>query len=674
MAINIDFSDPAAYTLSNWADQVDEETLQELGQTLCETVSLDAASRDGWLDECETWLDMASQVMENKSTPWEGASNIKFPLLSTAALQFHARAQQELLKGERIVKAKVLGKDPDGKKAQRAWRVQRAMSYQLLYHMEDWQEDTDRLLFVLPLVGTMFRKLYWSGTLNRPASELLLPSDIIVNYYATDWVRARKTHAFSYQRNQIIEMINMGLYSDIEVPERAEGPNEPEDQDDGEAPDAADAVAPEEDVPFPIYECHYWWDLDEDGYEEPYIITVLAQTEEVLRILPRFTPDKVEVKPDSTNIMRIIPQEYIHVYKFLPDVDSNIYGTGLGKLLGPTNAAIDTIINQLLDSGTLSTMPSGFFGKGIRLSRGGRIRLKPGEWRQVGVTGQDLGKNFFPIPTKEPSTVLFQLLGTLMQAGEKMGSVTEALTGENPGQNQPFATTSAVMQQGMQVFLGIYKRIYRSLTAEFRTLYDLNRMFLGPDTYTDMLDEPEGADVIQDFRVEGLDITPEADPSLANSIKKRERAQALIEARRAGIPLNDKYIARIFVESIDEPEPEAVLKVEPPPPSKDQLDHQAKMEELKLKKMEIMVAAQARSNDHKLALAKALEAIAKAKAQDAQGELKQLDAQLDMMMKQSEMELKEREFFQKLVLGEQQIAVNDAKTTAQANANSGGAS
>jgi hypothetical protein len=191
-------------------------------------------------------------------------------------------------------------------------------------------------------------------------------------------------------------------------------------------------------------------------------------------------------------------------------------------------------------------------------------------------------------------------------------------------------------------------------------------MFLGPDTYNDMLDDPENpGDPIADFSFEGLDIVPEADPSLANSVRKRERAQALIEARRAGIPLNDQYIAKLFIEALDEPEPELALKVEPPPPSKDQLEHQARMEELKLKKMELMITWKARENDSKLRYAQAMESLAKAKAAGEAGELKQLDAQLDLLSKQQEGELKEAEFIQNMILGEQKIEAQNVKNQQQ---------
>lgn len=665
MALKLDIYSPDSYEKPNWAEFIGDEELRKMANKLIEDIEIDKESRAGWLEDTEMWLDMASQVMEHKSTPWEGASNVKFPLLTTAALQFHARAHQELLKGDRIVKARVIGRDEDGAKAKRGQRVEKAMSTQLLYKMEDWQDDTDRLLFVLPLVGTVFRKTYWSELLKRPASELVLASDLIVNFYATDWARARKTHEFPKQKNEILEQINMGNYRDVDLDKEIPDVEEPEEMSD--LPEEMVDASPQEDIPHTIYECHCWLDLDDDGYQEPYIVTVDQTLKEILRILPRYSRDTIHVDEVSGKLYRIESYEYVVPYKFLPDVDSSIYGVGLGKLLGPSNAAIDTIINQLVDAGTLSTMPSGFFGRGVRLTKGGKIRLKPGEWEQVTSSGEQLQKNFFAIPTKEPSTTLFQLLGLLIQSGEKMGSVTEALSGENPGQNQPFSTTNAVMEQGMQVFLGIYKRVYRSMTKEFQMLFRLNATKLGLDSYSELLDEPQDVpEPREDFSFDGLDIIPEADPSLANSMRKQRRVHALIEAKRAGMPLNDKYIAKIFLEAIDEPEPELALNQQPPPPSKDQLDHQAKMKELEIKEKELAFDIEVRKYEPIKDIAEAMKAFADALQSPAeQGQLKQMEAMMDMMVKEHEAKMKMAELQQQADFKQKELSLKQEDMAGQ---------
>jgi len=679
----LDLHDPASYDEPNWAEHLDDETLTEIGLELCEDVELDAASREGWLEETEMWLNMAAQVIEEKTTPWEGASNVKFPLLTTAALQFHARAQEELFRSDRVLKGKPVGRDPDGQKAARGRRVESAMSTQLLYEMEDWQDDTDRLLFVLPLVGTMFRKTYWSALLDRPVSELILPSELIVNFWATDWERCRKTHSFPKTRNEIIELQRLGEYRDVDIPMEADEPTSESEDDKGELPGDADPNYTAKDVPFTIYETHSWWDLDDDGYAEPYIVTVLKDTQTVLSIKPRFTTDHIQTNLDD-QIACIKPIEYVLGYKFLPDVDSSVYGSGLGKLIGPSNAAIDSIINQLMDSGTMATMPSGFYGRGVRLMRGGDVRFQPGEWQQVNSTGEDLQKNFWPLPVKEPSAVLFNLLGMLIQAGERIGAVTQSLGGQNPGQNQAHSTTEDVMEQGLKVFLGIYKRLYRSLTKEFRMLYQLNYLYLTPEAYDELVDfeppAPQPGEQGQpqqppqpppspevDFSPVGLDIIPEADPQLANSFRKQRRIRSLIEAKRAGMPLNDDYIMRTFLESIDDPDPAAAMAKEPPKKSDKEMELEVRREELEFKYKELQIESEFRVNEPIQDIARAMEHMAKARSLDAQADFSQMEAQLQEMMEQAKAQREERKAALDLHFQQQRYAM-EAKAQAIRNA------
>lgn len=704
--LDLDLMDDASYQEGNWADFVDEAELKRLGKEIVEDVQRDARSRSAWMSEMDMWLDMAAQVIEDKNTPWEGASNIKFPLLTTAALQFHARAQGELMKGDKLVKAKVIGTDTNGEKAKRAKRVGTAMSTQLLYEMEDWQDDTDRLLFILPLVGTVFRKTYWSKTVERPVSELVLPSDLIVNYWATDWERCRKTHSFFKPRNEVEEQMRLGNYIECALPDVAEVPKDDADPKDTEAPDSEDTGGADydpKDIPFTLYECHYWWDLDGDGYAEPYIVTVLKDVEKVVRIVPRFDVSRIEWRAgdDEEFIARIRSYEYLIAYKFLPDLDSSIYGVGFGKLIGPTGAAVDTIINVLMDSGTLSTMPSGFFGRGLRVSRGGSIRLKPGEWRRVNVTGEDLQKNFYPLPAKEPSAVLFQLLGMLIQAGEQIGSSTQTMKGENPGQNTPARTFSELQESGMQVFLGIYKRIYRSLTKEYRMLGLLNHMYLKPEEYDRLLDDyrheiakaqekaaeqqqaaaaaqqegqqapppppveqPQPPNPQEDFDPNGLDIVPQADPNLENSWRKKQRSQQLIEARNAGMPLNDKLITRLYLEAIEEPDIEEMMQVAEPPPSEAELNHQAKMAEIQLKQMELQMNAQLRQYEPMKEMAQARESLAKAQSLAGEEQSKQLDLYIKQIEMQMAMQEKQTAAFLDMMLMDKKIEVEDAKIDA----------
>ncbi len=392
-------------------------------------------------------------------------------------------------------------------------------------------------------------------------------------------------------------------------------------------------------------------------------------------------------------VQRIESYEYIISYKFLPDIDSSIYGTGFGKLIGPTGAAVDSIINQLIDAGTLATMPSGFYGRGVRISRGGKIRLKPGEWRAVNTpAGQDLASNFFSLPAKEPSAVLFNLLGMLIQAGEKMGSSTKAMTGENPGQNTSRGMQGDVLEQGMQVFLGIYKRVYRSLTKEYRNIQLLNYMYLDADTYNELIDDedapaenapkppggPEGeqqeqkpppppkppADPRYDFDPKGLDIIPEADPDLDNSMRKKARTNQLMEAANAGMPLSKKVLARLFLESIDEPDPDKLLDAEPPPPTAEELNHEIKKEELQIKREEMKMTYMLRKHEPISDMAKAMESFATAQALGNEAGMQQMEAMLKQIEAQQKSAMEDQKHWNSMMLGDKKIEVEDAKIDA----------
>jgi chaperonin GroES len=558
-------------------------------------------------------------------------------MLTTAALQFHARAHQELLKDERIVFAKVLGRDEGGEKAARGRRVEDAMSMQFMFHMLEWQDDMDRMLYVLPLIGTVFKKTYWSDMKGRPVSELVLPSEMVVAYHAQDWIRARKTHKLYLTHNEVVEQQRIMAYLDVDI--GPEGERDSATEEPGMLDDERNQVQIDGDQPHEILECHCWYDLDDDGYEEPYIVTVDRATEQLLRIVPRFRRSDVRDREDGI-IMAIDAIEYVTPFKFFPSVDSKVYGTGFGQLLGPLNRAVNSVINQLLDAGTLSNMQSGFLGRGVRVTKGGRVRFRPGEWLELSSTGDDLRKGVFPLPVKEPSNVLFQLLGYLVQAGKEVSSVAEIMTGQNPGQNQPFSTTQTVLGEGMQVFLGIYKRIYRALATEYRRVYDLNYMYLSDAIYSELLDEPAGADVVADFDPKGLDILPQADPNMANSIRKQQRVQSLLQAQQAGMNLNAEYIQRQFLESIDEPNIEEVMKVQPPPPTEAELEDKRFYAKLELDAKDLELRAEMNQNQPLRDEAAALANVAKARHMKADIEIKRQQAGVDITLKEMDADMK----------------------------------
>ena len=560
---------------SNIAEGLDQDLLDEIGKDTVNEYLEDLESRSDWEEKHEEWLKLATQVMEDKSYPWPGAANSKFPLLSTAALQFHARAYPALVNDPRLVKTKVLGKlDEQGFKRARSTRVSDYMSYQLLHEMDEWQDDMDRLLYILPITGLCFKKTYYSQNKQNIVSELVLARDLIINYYADDFDKARKTHRMWLSKNEFKEHQNMGIYLEVDL-------QDPDTRThNGVGDEIVGLSQTGEDIPHELLESHTWLDLDDDGYKEPYIVTVDHDSQKVVRIVARYSSENIH-SDNQGNILKIIPTEYFTQYSFIPNPESKIYSLGFGSLLGPLNSSINTILNQLTDAGTLSNLQGGFLAKGVRV-RGGALRFKPGEWKSVQSTGDDLRKGIFPMPTREPSNVLFSLLQMLIQSGERLASVKDIMVGENPGQNQPYATTAAVLEQGLKVFVSIYKRIYRALGKEYKKVYRLNGYYLDEVKYFNILDTGEAqATGKQDFNMKDLDVIPGADPSILSEAHAMMKAQSLLEKMMSGLPLNPQMVLRKVLEAEGHENIDELMQVEPPQPDPEITLKQAEFEHKK---------------------------------------------------------------------------------------------
>ena len=570
-------------SLDNIAAELDEDQLNKIASKLIDQIEKDDQSRSKWLEDNDKWLELAQQVTEPKSYPWPNAANVKFPLLSTASIQFHARAYPALLGSRDIAKCRIIGKTDDKRRA-RADRVGRFISTQVIDLMDGWSEEMDRLLFILPIVGLAYKKTYYSGLRETIKSELVSARDVIINYHANDYSRARITHRIWQDQNEILEYINSDLYLDVDL-------NPPEDSMVPGTRDIAQGFTPiadDELSPFEIYESHCWLDLDEDGYKEPYIVTIVKNLSKVVRIVARW--EDWGIKTRGNKITRIEPIEYFTAYRFLPDPDSKVYALGFGKLLGPTNEAVNSLINLLIDSGHLATLQGGFLSRGVRV-KGGSVRFKPGEWLQVQSTGDDLRNGIFPLPVKEPSSTLFQLLGLLINSGKDLSTVQDINVGRNPGQNQPFATTQEVIQQGEKVFNGIYKRVYSALSNELQKIYLLNRTHLRDIDYINILDidlqnpaEAE-ASVQNDFELESMDMVPSAEPDLIMETQKIQRANALAAKAAQGLPVNVQVVTRRLLEAEGHENIEELMTMPPPQPSLEEQELQLEREKFEHQKM-----------------------------------------------------------------------------------------
>ena len=550
----------------NIAEDLDQTTLDTIGKYIKEGYDTDSRSRSDWEDRNEEYLKLATQVVEGKNTPWVGAANIKYPLLSTAIQAFAARAYPALIPNANPVKGRVVGYDEAGDKADKAINVGKHMSYQLMEEMDEWEDDMDRMCHIVPLVGSCFKKTYFSSLLGRNVSELVLPQDLVVDYYAKNLETAyRKTHRIYLNGNEVYERIASGIYldADAQAPTAQEGA-------DSTSPDVHGVSAPgtvDASTDKVMLECHTWWDLDEDGYEEPYIITIDETSGKVFRIAARYTKEGI-TQNDEGLLVRIQPIEYFTKFTFLPSPDGSFYDLGFGSLLTPINETINTTINQLLDAGTMSNMQGGFLSRGIRI-KGGDYRFKPGEWKVVNSTGDDLKKGIMPLPLREPSAVLFSLLGLMEQAGRVLSSTVDAMVGEDSGQNQKATTTIAKIREGSRVFNAIYKRMHRSLKKEFKKLFELNKQYLPDNVYFTVLDP--GAEKVSkigrnDYVENVADVVPTSDPNVATEQERLQKAAALFDMVGLGT-VNPTVATQRMLEAQEQYGIPELMQMPPPTPN-----------------------------------------------------------------------------------------------------------
>lgn len=563
---------------TNIAESLSEEQLVTIGKEASEGFDVDKTSRAKWEEATKEWMKLALQVTENKTFPWQGASNVKYPLVATAGMQFAARAYPTLVPSDgQVVKCQTIGSDPQGQKALRARRISTHMSYQLMTEMEEWEEDMDKLLLIMPIIGVAFKKTYYDSTEGRNYSCLVHSDNLVVNYWTSSLEASyRISEIFYLTEREVRERVLNKIFLDVKL-----GDPQPILKDEVNDTKLVSAnTGPDKATPYTFIEQHTYLDLDNDGYSEPYIITLEHASKKVVRIVARFREEGVKTD-DSGNITKIQPLHFYTKFPCIPNPDGSFYDIGFGHLLGPLNESVNTLINQLIDSGSLNNLQSGFIGKGLKIRMSDQ-RFSPGEWKSVNNTADDLRKNIFPLPTKEPSNVLFQLLGMLIQSGKELASVAEIFVGKMPGQNTPAYTTQQSIEQGMKLFTAIYKRIYRSLTKEFRKLYDLNALYLDEQAVADVLDEPAQ---IQDYSLPNNDVLPAADPSASSSFEKQQKAQQLMQILQIGT-LNPMEVTMRYLQAGEYENPEKLILQQPPPnpeQQKMQMEAQMKQQEMQMK-------------------------------------------------------------------------------------------
>jgi len=580
----------------NIVDDIDAETLVEIGTAVYDEYDIDLRSRSDWETKYTDMFELAEQVSREKRIGDVTVSNVKYPILSTASISFSSRSYPNIVKGSDVVKHQVIGSDVDGSKAARGERVSQHMNFQILEQMNSWEDEIDQLLIYLALVGTAFKKTYFDPIERINVSEFVSAQDLVVNYAAVSLDKARRvTHVIELYPNQIIERMRSKVFADMDLEKLRPSRKDPDKTQDESDPD----------LPHTFLEQHRWWDLDGDGYKEPYIITIHFESKTVARITPRFDITGIEVGAEG-EIIRIVPVQYFTQFTFLPAFDGSFYKMGFGSLLYAPINIINTIFNQLIDAGSLANRQGGFLGPGIKLRAGGghgSVTFQQGEWKQIQFFGDDIRRQIFALPVKEPSNVLFQLLGLMMDATKELASQADILTGEHPKGNVPATTTLALIEQGLKVFSAIYKRVYRSLKLEFKKIRRLNYLNLSDDEYNNIIDytetvqDPEtgqmlaqrlAAYVEEDYGDQWMDIIPVSGAADVSDTQRIIKAQALLELRGQGF--NDEAINRRYLEALQIPDINELLPPEgatPPPDPKIVIEER----KLELKAMEIQIDA-----------------------------------------------------------------------------------
>lgn len=463
----------------NVIEAFDKRDVDELGGQATEEYRIDRESRADWENMAREAMKAMLQDKKPKNYPFPNASNVRVPLLTTAALQFAARAYPAIVQSPKMVRTEIIGKDTNQEKQARGERVETHMSYQLLKEMKGWESDTDTLLHQIPAIGCAFRKVFYSHEEKRADAKLIPALDFVVNQATTCLETVpRASHRFDLYPHEIQSRIRSGTFGEFDFRSISTDSNDEgfRPRNDGNS----DPLAPHSFI-----EQHRYHDLDGDGYAEPWIVTVHEGSEQVVRVAPNF-----DLKRGTLNkrgqIVYLPRYNYFVKYGFVPDPAGGFYDVGFGLLLRTLSEAIDTSLNQMIDAGHLQVAGGGFIGSGLSLKKT-ELRFSPGVFHVVNASGDDIRKAVVQMQHQGPSETLMNLLVMLIDFGKQITAVQDIMTGESP-RAQPATTTLAQIEQGLKVFSAIYKRIFRALGEEYKLLYDLNARFPNQEKYLKILD------------------------------------------------------------------------------------------------------------------------------------------------------------------------------------------
>ena len=508
---------------SNLVEFVDERILNKIASDLISSVNGDKQSRSEWEKTYTDGLQyLGMKFDESRSQPFEGSSGVIHPILAEAVTQFQAQAYKEMLPAKGPVKTEIVGARTVEVENQ-AERVQEFMNYYIMNVMKEYDPEMDMLLFYLPLAGSAFKKVYFDFVTNKAVSKFIPPEDLIVPYEASDMSSAERiTHATSMSTNEIKKQQITGFYANVDISESEYG-GEISKVD--EAIDDIQGIEPsyKEDRNRVIYEIHTvldiegFEDLDADGdptgLKLPYIITIDEDSETVLAIRRNYE----ESDPLKNKI------NYFVQYKFLPGL--GFYGLGLSHMIGGLSKASTSILRQLIDAGTLANLPAGFKARGMRI-RDEDEPLQPGEFRDIDTTGGSLRENLIPLPIKEPSNVLMQLLGLLVDSGKRFAAISDMNVGDSNAA-MPVGTTVALLERGTKVMSAIHKRLHYAQKIEFELLSKVFAEYL-PPSYDFAVGTGTNEIKQQDFDGR-VDVIPVSDPNIFSQSQRITLAQELLQ-------------------------------------------------------------------------------------------------------------------------------------------------
>jgi len=551
---------------ANLADFVDERELGYLASTLYQNYQDYKSSRKDWEKSYTQGLELLGFKYENRTEPFAGASGATHPVLAEAVTQFQALAYKELLPANGPVRTQIIGvQTPE--KTQQSNRVKDFMNYQLMDQMKEYEPEFDQMLFYLPLAGSAFKKVYYDDLLERAVSKFVPADDLIVPYTATSLDDAEAIiHRIKISENELRKQQVAGFYRDVEL---KAGNDNLTDVEKKELELEGTVKTGRDDDVFTLLECHV--NLDLEGFEDvgpdgeptgiklPYILTIEENSREILSIRRNYEQND----PKKSKI-----QYFVH-FKFLPGL--GFYGFGLIHMIGGLSRTATSALRQLLDAGTLSNLPAGFKQRGIRI-RDDAQAIQPGEFRDVDAPGGNIRDAFMTLPFKEPSATLLQLMGVVVNAGQRFASIADLQVGDG-NQQAAVGTTVALLERGSRTMSAIHKRIYSALKNEFRILSRVFRLYLPAEYPYDVVG---GQKMIKqsDFD-DRVDILPVADPNIFSQTQRISLAQTELQLAMSNPQMHNLYQAyRNMYEAIGVKDVDTVLiRPQPPQPKDPALEH-----------------------------------------------------------------------------------------------------